>query len=174
MTVAGGKGGGKQSAARGFVGKIAAATAILIALSALVDATNSLFNKTEPIVCKLGFSWGLALPGCGPKKKLFTSAGAAKATSAGQDGTRFSQICEGPPDEWHFVPNSGTGVPRAGSSISGAGGFGHRKDVPYKGDITPEQACFTVWAYTGDERVSRTFEAGFTALIERDTWWPHW
>jgi hypothetical protein len=170
MTVA----DGGEGASKGLLGKIAALTAILLALSALIDVTSGLFNKTEPLVCKLGFSWGLALPGCGPKKKLYTSIGAAKATSAGQDGTRFSKICEGAPDGWHFMSESGTGVPRTGSSVSPAGGFGPRKGESYKGEITPEQACFTVWAYTGDKDVSRVFEAGFTALIERDTWWPHW
>jgi hypothetical protein len=171
MTTTGGQ-GGNQNIPTGLLGKIVSLTALLVALGALLDVGGGLINKTEPFVCKLGFSLGYALPWCGPKRKIYTSTGAAKATSGGQDGHKYARICEPAPEGWHFVPLTGTGIPRPGNTTGAAGGYGPenydaKKDGPYRGEITPEQACFSVWAYTGDERVTRSFEAGFTAIIER-------
>jgi hypothetical protein len=152
-----------------MTGKVAALTALLVAIGALVDVGGRMISATEPATCKLGFSLGFTAPWCGPRTKSYTLLGTAKATSSGQDGTRITRLCEPPPEGWHFVPGTGMGIPVAGHSESASGGFGTRgaTQSPYRGDVTPQRACFDVWAYTGDERVPKAFEGTGTVIIER-------
>jgi hypothetical protein len=94
------------------------------------------------------------------EREVYTSSGSAKAKSCGHEGTRTGKLCEAAPKGWKFVPATGSGFPRPGHSEGAC-----CKIV--KVDVTPEQACLTITAYTGDADRCREFEAGFTVTQER-------
>jgi hypothetical protein len=109
--------------------------------------------------------------GAGVERKLYTSMDTARAVSSGRDGTVKKTHCEAAPNGWHFVEGTGVGVAKPGNYERAAGGFANLTGAKVKEEtvkVTPEQACVTVWAYTGDARVTQTFEGGFTVIMERN------
>jgi hypothetical protein len=88
------------------------------------------------------------------EQEIYQSKGYARAYSGGQSGTGIGKLCEPAPKDWHFLPGTGVGVPKAGNIERAAAGFvGPKKRVPGETvSVTPLQACVSVWAYAGDAR----------------------
>ena len=147
---------------------VLAMTAFLTAFAGLTDVLGRVASSTQPVTCKLGFNMAISLPWCGPRRKSYDLKATVKASSSGNDSLKTTKACEVPPEGWHFVQGSFSGIPSPGNAEGPEGGFGDRPSRNYQADVRPERLCFDVWADTQDARVTRSFEGSGSVIIERD------